>query len=354
MTRSPAMIAALLALVLARPAPAAFAEPIEIRAVICTTWEYEPDGKDLFGELKAWKERWPLTQTLPFPGGNHTLHYDPATKVLAIVTGMGTTRAAASVTALGHDPRFDLSRAYWLVPGTAGVDPKTASSGSVAWARWVVDGDQANELDIRDVPAGWTTGLIPFGRTEPYQPPTPPIHSAMANMAFALNPRLVDWAYGLSRDVKLADGPELESRRKLYTGEGAKPPFVLRGDTLTSVRFSYGRYRTEHARRWVDYWTSGKGVYAMADMEDSAILQALTQLAGAGKADLNRVLVLRAGDGYTLPPPGVTALQQFTAGAKAGPPGMHQALENLYRTGAPVMRYLVDHWARTRDRTPGE
>jgi purine nucleoside permease len=176
----------------------------------------------------------------------------------------------------------------------------------------------------------------------------------MANMAFPLNTKLVDWAYRLTRDVKLADGEDLASRRKLYTGEGARPPFVLQGDTLTSVRFSYGTYRTDHSRRWVDYWTGGKGVFAMADMEDSAILQALTQLAGAGRAQLDRVLVLRAGDGYTLPPPGVTAYQQFTAGAKAGPPGMHQALENLYRAGAPVVRYLADNWATTRDTVPGQ
>jgi purine nucleoside permease len=353
MTRYRAIFAAILALTFARPVFAAPPAPIEIRAVICTTWEYEKDGKDLFGELKAWRERWPLPETLPFPGGNHMLHYDPKTQVLAVVTGMGTMRAAASVTALGHDPRFDLSRAYWLVPGTAGVDPKVASSGSVAWARWAVDGDQANELDIRDVPKGWTTGLIPFGRTEPYQQPAPPAQGIMANMAFPLNVKLVDWAYGLTRDVKLADGPELVSRRKLYTGEGAKPPFVVRGDTLTSVRFSYGGRRTEHARRWVAYWTGGKGVFTMANMEDSAIMQALTQLAGAKKVDLDRVLVLRAGDGYTLPPPGVTAYQQLMAGAKAGPPGMHEALENLYRTGSPVIRYLVDNWAVTRDKVPG-
>jgi len=354
MTRRRAILAAILAIGLAGPALAAPAKPIEVRAVICTTWEYEKDGKDLFGELKAWKERSPLTETLPFPGGNHALHYDPKTHVLAVVTGMGSSRGAASVTALGYDPRFDLSRAYWLVPGTAGVDPKMASSGSVAWARWIVDGDYATEIDIRDVPAGWTTGMIPFGRTEPFQLPAPPAQSAMANMAYPLNVKLVDWAYGLSKDVKLADGPELVERRKLYSGEGAREPFVLRGDTLTSVRFTYGGRRTDFARRWVDYWTGGKGVYTMGDMEDSGILQGLTQLAGAGKIDLNRVMVLRAGDGYTLPPPGVTPLQQLNAGAKSGPPGMHEALENLYRAGSPVMRYLVDNWATTRDKVPGQ
>ena len=111
MTRYRMTLAALLVLGLARPGLAAPpAKPIEIRAVICTTWEYEPNGKDMFGELKAWKERWPLTETLPFPGGTHALHYDPKTHVLAVVTGMGSSRGAASVTALGHDPRFDLSR----------------------------------------------------------------------------------------------------------------------------------------------------------------------------------------------------------------------------------------------------
>jgi purine nucleoside permease len=340
---------ALTAPALAKPAP----QPIEVRVVIVTTWEYEPDGKDMFGELKSWRERWPLAESLPFPAGNHTLHYDPKTHVLAVVTGMTTPRAAASVMALGLDPRFDLSRAYWLINGTAGVDPKMASTGSVAWARWLVDGDIATELDIRDAPAGWETGIMPQGRTAPYQLPAPPIHSITGNSAFQLNTGLVHWAYGLTRDVKLADSEGLAARRKLYTGEGAKPPFVLEGDTLTSVRFSYGAHHNDHARRWVDYWTGGKGVFTMGNEEDSAIMQALTQLDGAGKAKFDRVMVIRAGDGYTRPPPGVTAYQQLIDGKK-GPPGMVEALENLYRTGSPVVRYLTDNWATTRDTVPGK
>src|SRR5580704_15066972 len=110
------------------PVPAEAATPIEVRAVIVTTWEYEPGGKDVMGELKAWKERWPLPVTLPFPAGNHSLHYDPKSHVLAVVTGMTTMRAAASVMAIGLDPRFDLSHAYWLIPGSAGVDPKVGST----------------------------------------------------------------------------------------------------------------------------------------------------------------------------------------------------------------------------------
>jgi purine nucleoside permease len=52
--------------------------------------------------------------------------------VLGIVTGVGTARAAASIMALGMDPRFDLGKAYWLVAGIAGVNPNEASIGSAA------------------------------------------------------------------------------------------------------------------------------------------------------------------------------------------------------------------------------
>ena len=135
--------------------------------MIVTTWETTEKGQDATGELHAWLTRWPLDHAMPFPNGVHPLQYDPKTHVLAILTGMATARAAASITALGHDPRFDLSHAYWIVTGTAGVDPKAASAGSAAWARWVVDGDLAQELDARDMPANWSTGMLPYGRITP-------------------------------------------------------------------------------------------------------------------------------------------------------------------------------------------
>ena len=65
---------------------------------------------------------WVVTPVvLPFPQGYRDLRYNPAKGVLGIVTGVGTARAAASIMALGMDPRFDFSRAYWLVAGIAGA-----------------------------------------------------------------------------------------------------------------------------------------------------------------------------------------------------------------------------------------
>src|SRR5437868_4924321 len=90
-------------------------KPIEVRVVIVTTWEVVQDGKDVSGELHNWRTKWPLDEQIAFPVGEHALQYDPKSHVLAILTGMATARASASIVALGLDPRFDLSHAYWIV-----------------------------------------------------------------------------------------------------------------------------------------------------------------------------------------------------------------------------------------------
>src|ERR1700688_4166909 len=89
--------------------------------------------------------------------------------VLGVLTGVGTGRAASTIMALGLDPRFDLTKAYWLVAGIAGIDPADASLGSAAWAEWVVDGDLAHEIDAREIPAGWKTGYVPLRKSVPYE-----------------------------------------------------------------------------------------------------------------------------------------------------------------------------------------
>ena len=68
--------------------------------------------------------------------------------------------------ALGLDPPFDLTHAYILIDGIAGVDPKIASFGSAAWANYVVN-DVACEIDPREAPSGWPCGIFPSGALRP-------------------------------------------------------------------------------------------------------------------------------------------------------------------------------------------
>jgi purine nucleoside permease len=346
-------MAGLLALLASAPtATAAAKAPIEIRVVVITTWEFYKDGKDLGGELYDWRTKWPLAKALPFPAGIHPLQYDPKTHVLALLTGEATAQAAASVMALGMDPRFDLTHAYWILAGTAGVDPKMASAGSAAWERWVVDGDIAQEIDPREAPADWPTGMLPNERSTPYEAPPPPIHADFGNVAYELNRGLVDWAYAKTRGMTLTDDPALKALRAPYAGPGARPPFVLEGDGLMSARFWYGARLNEWAERWVDYWTGGRGVFVMSAEEDTGAMQALTRLTGAHKASLDRVLMLRGASDYTIGPPDLTAAQFLAKESRDEFPGTPPALHILYDVAAPVARELADDWAQTRGAVP--
>ena len=127
-------------------AEAATVKPIEVKVVVVTMFEIGADAGDKAGEFQLWKARQKLDPRLPF-AHHHDLFFNDKTGVLGMVTGEGTANSATAVMELGMDPRFDLSHAYWVVAGIAGVDPEDASIGSAAWAQYVVDGDLAHEID---------------------------------------------------------------------------------------------------------------------------------------------------------------------------------------------------------------
>src|SRR5437870_3589848 len=102
---------------------------IPIRVVVVAMFEIGADTGDQPGEFQYWVEREKLDRVLPFPAGNRDLRMN-SRGVLGVVTGVGTAKAAATIMALGLDPRFDLSKTYWVVAGIAGVNPSAASLGS--------------------------------------------------------------------------------------------------------------------------------------------------------------------------------------------------------------------------------
>ena len=137
-------------------AGAARGSPRPIKVVVITTFEEDNDSHATGlseGEGVRWIRGLHLDQVLPLPAGFHAVRLNDQ-GVLELMTGMATGRAAASVMALGLDPRFDLTHAYWILAGIAGVDPQRASLASAAWAEWVVDGDLDNFVDPREIPAG--------------------------------------------------------------------------------------------------------------------------------------------------------------------------------------------------------
>ncbi|MEP7311204.1 MAG: purine nucleoside permease [Pseudomonadota bacterium] len=329
-------------------APAAPA-PIEIKVVVVSMFEIGADAGDAAGEFQLWRERQKLDTQMKF-AHEHDLYLNASTGVLGMVTGMGSINSASAVMALGLDPRFDLSKAYWLVAGIAGVDPEDASIGSAAWAEYLVDGDLAHEIDAREIPKDWPTGYFSRGTRKPYDPKRP----ASTGEMFKLNGQLTEWAYQRTKDLKLADSVELQETRSHFAGypNAQKPPFVLKGDNLAAMTFWHGKILNEWANRWVQYWSDGKGQFVTSAMEDTGSYSSLNYLTPTGKVNKDRMLVLRTASNYTMPPPGMTAAEHLLK-ENDGYAGLNASVEAAYQVGAAIVDEITGHWSLYRDTTPG-
>jgi purine nucleoside permease len=328
------------------PAPAA---PIRVKVVVVTMFEQGEDTGDTPGEFQLWVEREHLDQIIPLPAGNRHVRMNKD-GVLGMVTGMGTAKSAASVMAVGLDPRLDFSKAYWIVAGIAGGDPADVSVGSAVWADHVVDGDLSFEIDARQIPEGWTTGYVPLWKKTPYEAPV----DGSDGEVYSLNSGLVGWAFQLTQDVHLADSDALKASRARYVGfpNALQPPFVARGDTLSASTFWHGSKMDEWANAWTRYFTGGKGNYMTSAMEDSGTLQSLTFLSRAGRVDLQRVLVLRSVSNFDRESPGLTAAESLAQISSGNYSAYMPALEAAQTVGDKVVRDIVEHWSVRESEIP--
>ncbi len=338
--------------VLASLAPLSAAQgATEVKVVIVSMFEHGALTGDRPGEFQFWVERLPLPIEHDFPAGPYPLRAN-ADGALGICIGGGIANAAASVMALGYDPRFDLRRAYWLIAGIAGGDPEDVSLGSAVWARHVVDGDLLYEIDAREIPEGWPYGLIPLGAEAPAQDAADiKTGWTIDNVHFALNAPLAEWAAALTRPHALADSAALEEGRAAYVGypRALQPPTVMLGDTLSASTYWHGALLNDWANDWVRLYGGEDAEFVTTNMEDSGTLTALARLAAIGKADMERVLVLRTVSNFSMPPPGKDAAWSATAEYPGqGRPG----LEAAFQVGNVVAQTLIKGWAEHRETPP--
>jgi len=318
-----------------------------VKIVVVANFENGQDKGDKPGEFQFWVEREHLDETIAVRGATGVIRRNNQG-----LYGLLLENLSAFVI----DPRFDFRKTYWLFTGISGVDPQLASVGSAAWARWVVNGDELREIDDREIPASWPYGLFAIGAMKPNTLPSDPnsfgsVESAdELGMAYALNKDLVMWAFAMTRAVVIPDSPTLQKQREAWKGfpNAQRPPFVLLGETLGSVRYWHGPRRTQWARDWVKLWTNGQGVFAMTNMESQSAARMIKTFGKLRLVDPNRVLVLRTASNPSGPPPGVDALA--TIGDEA--PGQVAAYEANYRVGVPVVHEILAHWSRYEDSIP--
>jgi purine nucleoside permease len=328
---------------LSLPLPAAARpRPIPVKVVVVAMFEVGADTGDQPGELQYWVERDHLDRIYPLPAGYHAVRMN-ANGEMAVLTGQGTAHAAATIMALGLDPRFDLTHAYWIVAGIAGGSPDKVSLGSAVWARWVIDGDLGYEIDARETPPDWTTGYVPLRKSKPFEEPA----ASLPGQVYALNKGLAEWAFNLTRATPLADSEHLKEIRSNFDGAAAdKPPFVTMGDEVSSSRYWHGKLFDAWAAQWMRYFTNGQGEFVTTAMEDTGTLQSLEYLANAKRVDGRRILVLRTVSNFDRQPRGMTAAESLATQRIGKYSGYLSSLEAAYTVGHVVVHELLANWPR--------
>ena len=330
----------------------AIAAPEAAMVVIVTTFEDDyanPEASGLSsGEAARWIQGMHLDRVVPLLAEFRPVRPN-GDGVMETMAGMTTGKAAASTMALGLDPRFDFARTYWLLAGIAGVDPRRASQGSAAWAEWVVDGDIANRIDAREIPAGWPDGNIPWNKTSALDAPGSDIGEV-----YHLNPQLVRWALALTQHTNIPDSAMMRAFRARFAGFPAaqEPPSVLIGDNLASATYWQGTRETDWGRRWVKLYTGGKGTFTTASCEDSGFMQAMTLLAKAARVGLKRVLVLRTASDYCIPCPGVSSAESLQYGTDKAYMADQEAFASAYLVGRVMVDALVKRWPQYETTVP--
>ena len=295
-------------------------------------------------EAEPWVAPFQLKEEIAVPGLSPDY---PAIKcnaddVCLMIAGMGHANVAASTMALAFDPRFDLKRTYFLIAGIAGIDPARGTTGTATWARYLVDGGIAHEIDAREMPKSWKTGYLGLMTKGVGEKPKFEYRTELAQ----LDEALLQKALALSNGVTLDDNDKARAYRSKYkTGPASKPPRVIQCDTLGGDTWWHGHKLGQHARDWTKLLTDGKGTYCTTQQEDNATYNALERAANAGKVDLKRLAVLRTASNFDRPYSGQSAYSSLMASTTGASGGFTPATKNLVIVGGALVRDIVARWS---------
>lgn len=287
--------------------------------------------------------------------------------VCQMVAGEGHANVAASTMALILSDKFDLRHTYFLIAGIAGIDPHQGTTGSAAWARYLIDYGISWEIDAREIPGSagdstfpvWPYGYLAIFPTDTTKQPwnslpaTPtPYHSEM----YQLNEALLQKVLSLTRKVDLTvnDNPTAQAYRARYAEAKAKAlPSVIQCDTTAGDTWYHGIKLGERAAAWTALWTKGKGTYCTTQQEDNATYMALTRGATSGLVDINRVAVLRTASNFDRPYPGESAWHSLCGcGPEGSSGGFVPAISNLWAASEPFIKDVVARWDQWKRGVP--
>ena len=257
--------------------------------------------------------------------------------------GESEINAAATITALTRSSHFDLRSTYFLIAGTACVNPKVATIGSVTFARYAVQVTLQYEIDARELPPGFTTGYFPQGSDSPNEYP----QDIYGTEVFEVNDRLRSLAVGFARTATLNDSHDAVAYRAKYAHDriyasAATRPSIVECDTATSDVYWTGALLSEAFENTTRLFTNGTGVYCTAQQEDNATLEALLRSSLHNLTDFSRIIVMRTASDFDRPYIGGSVIVNLLDENH----GYEPALRNIYLAGVKVVEGILKEWTK--------
>jgi purine nucleoside permease len=301
------------------------AQPIEekqpIKVLVFGMFEVGENKGDFAGEFQHFYEAY-------FDGAeSYELNTMPLTLyvndegVAGAIAGMGKAQAAATLTTILRDDRFDFSDTYILISGCSGMNPERGTLGDVVIADALVDYELGHAWKESDNPKDSESLFL---RSSGYD----------RSGYIRLNSSLVDWAFDLVQDVPLSDAKAAKEYRKLYSAEEAlETPAVRRGVSVTGDSYWHGKASSEHADDVCDAYDAG--TYMVTQMEDNAF-----GVVAMNENKLDRLLVIRDVVNYDQPHPGQSVTESLDASSGAFSIGM----ENGFAVTNSIIEELLSDW----------
>lgn len=265
--------------------------------------------------------------------------------ICQVVTGESEINAATTITSLVKSPKFDLTTTYFFIAGIAGVNPKVATLGSVAFAKYAVQIALAYEFDAREIPTNFTTGYVPLGATSPTEYP----QNIYGTEVFEVNEALRDMAISFASKATLNDSAAAIAYRANYASISAYTaattgPSVVKGDVATSDVYYSGTLLSESVENTTKLLTNGSGVYCMTAQEDNASLEALLRSSYANLTDFSRIIVMRTASDFDRPYLYESDLDNLFYDDQGG---FEPAIKNIYLAGVKVVEGIINGWNTT-------
>ncbi|WP_273699429.1 phosphorylase [Acidithiobacillus ferrooxidans] len=211
-----------------------------------------------------------------------------------------------AVTSLVKDAALDVKKTIFIRSGIAGgVDEENSALGSVYINNWVISwafGHHylSDQKQLAWSPPGCTDYATP-GHCGNYT------RNIMENLAYKINPALLNMAVNASAHVALENSTEAKKLDKTFAISAV--PKVMVGATITGNDFWIGKANQAIAEQIVRRYTHGEAKYTNTAMEDLGDVAALSRF---GLAD--HYLSIRGISDVDVPPPGKTEEEIWKTG----------------------------------------